>query len=129
MDRILLVALGGAAGTVARYLTGVAYLRAFGTERPWLATLAINVTGGLLMGVLVSALALRGDGGSDRLRLLLGVGVLGGFTTFSTFSLETVLLLQRREFVTALGYVGGSVLMSVGALALGFALTRRVLAP
>lgn len=127
MERLALVAIGGGTGAVARYLAGVGYLRAFGTERPWAATLGINVLGGALMGVLIATLALRGGEGGDRWRLLLGVGVLGGFTTFSTFSLEAVGLLQRRAYGTAVGYVAASVLLSLAGLWLGLQLTRRVL--
>src|SRR5947199_2598324 len=104
MDRVLLVALGGGGGAAARYLVGTAWLRLLGPGRPWGATMLINVLGGLLMGVLVGTLAARGGAaGGDRWRLLLGVGVLGGFTTFSTFSLDAMLMLQRREYATAAG--------------------------
>ena len=80
------------------------------------------------MGVLAASLALRGGADQDRWRVLLGVGVLGGFTTFSAFSLETALMIERREWVQALGYVLASVGVAVCALFLGMMLTRRVLA-
>lgn len=127
MERLALVAIGGGAGATARYLAGLIYLRAFGMERPWAATLGVNVLGGVLMGVLIASLALRGGDHGERWRLLLGVGVLGGFTTFSTFSLEAVGLLERRAFATALGYVAASVILSLLGLWLGLQLTRRVL--
>ena len=95
---------------------------------PWpYGTLAVNALGGVLMGVLVSWLMLRGGADQERWRLLIGVGVLGGFTTFSAFSLEVALLLQRRAWAEAFGYSLVSVGLSVAALFLGLALMRRVL--
>ncbi len=128
MVNLLLVFLGGGTGALGRYLTGVGYVRAFGPVRGWLATGGVNVLGGLLMGVLVGVLALKGGAGQERWRLALGVGALGGFTTFSSFSLETVLMLQRREYVTAAAYVVGSVALSMLALMLGLIVTRKALA-
>jgi CrcB protein len=122
-----LVFIGGGAGAVARWAVGLAWLRLAGPERPWAATLVINVIGGFLMGLLVGVIAARGEGG-DRLRLLLGTGGLGGFTTFSTFSLEAVLMIERRQFGLAAGYVSLSVVLSIAALALGLVLMRRVFA-
>ncbi len=127
MTNLLLVFAGGGAGAVARYLTGVASLRAFGPGWPY-GTFAVNAIGGLLMGVLAASLALRGDADQERWRVLLGVGVLGGFTTFSAFSLETALMVERRAFGQAAGYVVASVVVSIAALFLGLMLTRRVLA-
>ncbi len=126
----LLVFLGGGLGAVARYGVGVAWLRTAGSERPWLGTLTINVLGGLLMGVLVGWMAQRSPGGAagERLRLLLGVGVLGGFTTFSTFSLEVAGLIQKREVATGLGYAAASAVLCVAAVFVGMALSRRVFA-
>ncbi len=124
-----LVAVGGAAGACARYLTGVAWASAGGATRGYLATAWINVLGSLLMGLLMGWLAHRGAGGaSDRLRLLLGTGALGGFTTFSSFSLEAVLLLERRAYAAAAGYVGGSVALGLVALLVGLLVARRVFA-
>src|ERR1700735_1908125 len=93
MVNLLLVFFGGGAGALCRYMAGVGDGRTFGPSQPYLSTFSINVLGGLLMGMLVSYLALRGGEGQERWRLLLAVGVLGGFTTFSSFSLDTVLLL------------------------------------
>ncbi len=92
---------------------------------PW-ATLAVNVAGGLLMGLLAGWLVARG--GNEQLRLFLGVGVLGGFTTFSAFSLETVLLVVRGSPGHAAAYVLASVVASVGAVAVGLWMTRDLLA-
>ena len=126
MQTLLLVAAGGATGAVMRYLLGVQAVRALGHGWPY-GTLAANVLGGLLMGVLVSVLAFRGGADQERWRLLLGVGVLGGFTTFSAFSLEVALMIQRRAWAEAATYSLVSVVLSVTALFLGLYLMRRVL--
>jgi CrcB protein len=92
-----------------------------------MGTFGINVLGGLLMGLLVGVLALRGGSGQERWRLLLAVGVLGGFTTFSSFSLDAVLLIQRKAYAAATGYVGGSVLLSILAVMAGLFVMRKAL--
>ena len=125
---ILFVFVGGGAGAVMRYLAGVAWLRAMGPAQPYMATAIINVLGGLCMGVLVGWLARYEVGAATRLRLLLGVGVLGGFTTFSSFSLEAVNMLQRKAYGVAAVYVGGSVVLSILAVMLGLVLMRRLAA-
>ncbi len=116
--------LGGAVGSGARYLVGRAAFSAFGMGFPW-GTLIVNLLGGLLMGVLVGTLARLSNGG-ETLRLLLAIGVLGGFTTFSSFSLDTVSMLQRGDWPTALGYILASVIGSIAALVLGLSLVRIV---
>jgi CrcB protein len=128
MTPILIIFVGGGAGAVARYLTGVLWGRLGGHVTPWAATLFINALGGLLMGVLISTLALKGGADQERWRLLLGVGVLGGFTTFSTFSLEAVMLIQRKAWLTAAGYVAGSVVLSILGVMAGLYLARKALA-
>lgn len=127
MQTLLLVAAGGATGAVARYLLGVQALRSLGGGWPY-GTLAANVLGGFLMGVLIGVLALRGGADQERWRLLLGVGVLGGFTTFSAYSLEVVLMIERRAYAQAALYSAGSVVLSVAALFAGLILMRRLLA-
>ena len=127
MEKLLLVFAGGGAGAVARYLTGVATLKAFGSSWPY-GTLTVNVVGGLAMGLLAGILALRGGADQERWRVLLGVGVLGGFTTFSAFSLETALMIERREWSSADGYIAVLVAASILALFAGLILARRVFA-
>ncbi len=121
MKHLFLVMAGGAIGSGLRHLFGRAALTAFGPGFPW-GTLGVNLIGGLAMGLLAGVLA-RGGGG-EATRLLLGVGVLGGFTTFSAFSLDTVTLIERGQMVAALGYVAVSVAGACAALAIGLQLTR-----
>lgn len=121
---LLLVAVGGGTGAILRYLLGRWALVAFGQGFPF-GTLAANVVGGLAMGLLVGVLA-RIDEGGEHLRLLLGVGALGGFTTFSAFSLEMVNMLTRGDTAVAVGYGLASVLGSMVALFIGLWIVRFV---
>jgi CrcB protein len=125
MWNLLLVAGGGATGAVMRYLLGAQAMRAFGTGWPY-GTLIANVAGGFLMGVLVGVLAFRGGADQEKWRLLLGVGGLGGFTTFSAYSLEVALMIERREWTSAAAYSLGSVVLSVAALFAALILMRRL---
>jgi CrcB protein len=127
MQALLLVGVGGALGSICRYLLNIAAGRTFGISFPF-GTLAANILGGFLMGVLVGVLALRGGGDQERWRLLLGVGVLGGFTTFSSFSLEVALMIERRQYEVAGFYVATSVVAAIGGLFLGLLLMRKLLA-
>lgn len=124
MLQTLLVMTGGAIGAALRYHVGRASLTLFGPGWPW-GTLFANVAGGLVMGLFAGWLAARAAGG-ESLRLFVAVGVLGGFTTFSSFSLETMLMIERGEFASALGYILVSVTASIGALALGLTATRAL---
>ncbi|USU12203.1 fluoride efflux transporter CrcB [Sphingomonadaceae bacterium OTU29THOMA1] len=119
---LVFVMFGGALGAGARYLTGRATLALFGPGFP-VGTLAVNVIGGLLMGVLAGVLARNGSGG-EPWRLFLGVGVLGGFTTFSSFSLDVVGMIERGAPGAALFYILLSVIGSVLALFAGLMMTR-----
>ncbi|MFA4950852.1 fluoride efflux transporter CrcB [Brevundimonas sp.] len=125
MTRFLIVAAGGALGAMARYGTGVVVGRLFGNLAwPW-ATLGVNVVGGLLMGALTGWLAFRGGLQTESIRLFAAVGILGGFTTFSAFSLETALMVEKRQLALAGGYVAASVVLSILALFIGLMVARR----
>ncbi|MBN9318298.1 MAG: camphor resistance protein CrcB [Caulobacterales bacterium 68-7] len=123
----LLVAIGGALGSMARYGVGIQATRLLGARWPF-GTLTVNIVGGLLMGFLAAWLAHAMPLGQERWRVTLGVGVLGGFTTFSAFSLETALMIERRAYGEAGLYVVLSVVASVTALFVGMLLARRVFA-
>ncbi|WP_232830409.1 fluoride efflux transporter CrcB [Oceanicella sp. SM1341] len=120
---LLQVALGGAIGATLRYLTGSVLMRLFGTGFPY-GTFFVNIVGSFAMGVLAVVLAERMPGGWARLSPLLMTGLLGGFTTFSAFSLDAIYLFERGRHALALFYVGGSVLLSMGGLMAGLALAR-----
>jgi fluoride exporter len=121
---ILLVALGGALGSAARYLVTVAATRLLGPAFPW-GTVFVNLLGSFLMGVLVELIARR-FGASAELQLFLATGVLGGFTTFSSFSLDAAVLAERGDLGLAFAYVAGSVLLGLAALFAGLALARSL---
>ena len=120
----LYVVLGGGLGAWLRYASGVIIGRSLGpaSQFPW-ATLSVNVLGSLAMGLLAGWLARHGTGG-ENWRLLLGVGLLGGFTTFSAYSLELVLMIERGAILSAALYAGVSILAGVAALVAGLALMR-----
>ena len=119
---LLAVAAGGALGSVARYLAGIGATKLFGLAFPW-GTLLINVSGSFLIGAFVELFALKWDLPQEA-RVFLTVGICGGFTTFSTFSLEAWLLMERGEWGYAAAYVAGSVVLSIAALILGLQLIR-----
>lgn len=127
----LLVALGGGFGAWLRHITGRAWLLAVGPVKasafPW-STLTVNVVGSLAMGLLVGWLARHGAAGSESLRLLLGVGVLGGYTTFSSFAMEFALLVERGALGLAMGYVAVSLVAGLGAMFAGLSLMRGAMA-
>lgn len=123
MSPLLYVMVGGAVGSGARYLTGRAMTALLGAGYPF-GTLAVNLVGGLLMGVLVGVLAR--NAAPEGWRLLLGVGMLGGFTTFSSFSLDVVTMAERGAPGLALGYILVSVIGSIAALFAGLSAVRAV---
>ncbi len=114
---ILAVAMGGAIGSVARYLVGIGAGKMLGLAFPW-GTLIINITGSFLIGVFVESFALKGDA-PQVVRVFLTVGICGGYTTFSTFSLDSYLLMVRGEWWPAAAYMIGSVVLSVAGLFAG----------
>jgi CrcB protein len=122
LQLILAVALGGAVGSVARYLVGVGSTKLFGLAFPW-GTLLINVAGSFLIGAFAEMFALRWNL-SQAAQVFLTVGICGGFTTFSTFSLDAFVLIERGEFWTAGAYMIGSVVLSIGALVAALHLIR-----
>jgi fluoride exporter len=121
---IIAVAIGGAIGSVARYLVGIASGKLFGLEFPW-GTLIINIVGSFLIGAFVESFAVKWDL-PQVARVFLTVGICGGFTTFSTFSLDSYLLMVRGEMWSAAFYMIGSVALSIAALFAGLQLVRAV---
>ena len=124
MLHLALVAAGGAIGASLRHLVGLASLRLVGRDFPW-ATLAVNIAGCLAMGLFIGFLARRADA-SDALRIFVATGILGGFTTFSAFSLDIAVLWERGAQGSALAYGAASVAGSVAALVLGLWLARSL---
>lgn len=124
MIQWIAVAAGGALGATLRHAVNQIALQALGADFPW-GTLAVNILGSFIMGVFVGAFALFWDA-SQTLRLFLTVGILGGFTTFSAFSLDSVLLLQKGQIVEAAFYILASVILSLGGLMAGMMLIRMV---
>ncbi|MGV6812809.1 MAG: fluoride efflux transporter CrcB [Brevirhabdus sp.] len=122
---LLQVAAGGAIGAAARYLTGVGVARLFGMGGFPLGVLAVNIAGSFLMGVFVAFAANRG---ATHLSPFVMTGVLGGFTTFSAFSLEAVTLFERGATTQAAIYVMLSVACSIAALVVGLWLARGIFA-
>jgi len=121
---ILAVALGGALGSVMRYLVGIGAGRALGTDFPW-GTLIINITGSFMMGVFAGLFAVRWNL-PQAARIFLTVGICGGYTTFSTFSLDAFYLIERGELAATAAYMAGSALLSVGALIAAMHLVRGI---
>lgn len=123
MNGLFPVMVGGAIGAGARHLIGQVMLARLGPGFPWW-TLSINIAGSLLMGLLIGWLAR--SGGSDTTRLFLGVGILGGFTTFSSFSLEFWTLFERGQVTQAAAYVLASVIVGIALCGLGMLVMRQL---
>src|ERR1700754_1341188 len=121
---ILAVAAGGALGSVTRYLVGIASGRLFGTNFPW-GTLIINVTGSFLIGAFAGLFATKWDL-PQAARIFLTVGICGGYTTFSTFSLDAWYLVEKGQNMASLAYMVFSVILSVGALIGALQLVRAL---
>ena len=120
----LIVFFGGGIGAALRHGVNIASARFFGTAFPY-ATMIENVTGSLVMGLLAGYFAFRSGGSHQHWQLFLTTGILGGYTTFSAFSLDTVLLYERGETALAAFYVLASVGFAVGGLLAGLALVRH----
>ena len=127
MNSMLIVAGGGALGAVARYLVYVAAGHLLGAGFPF-GTLIVNIVGSFAMGALTEIMALVWSA-SNEARLFLAVGFLGAFTTFSTFSLDFVVLYERGRWLLCALYVGVSMAGSIGALFAGLLLFRRLFGP
>ena len=123
MYALFLVVVGGGIGAGIRHGMNIGAARLLGTEFPW-GTFAINVVGSFLIGIVAAWFAFRNDAASQSLRLFLTTGILGGFTTFSAFSLDFALLFERGEIMAAVWYVVGSVGLSLLAIFAGLWLVR-----
>jgi fluoride exporter len=126
MPLILWIAAGGAVGSSLRHFMNVLVGRVMGDAFPW-HTLIINVTGSFVMGLVVALMAFRWNV-SNEMRAFLTTGILGGYTTFSAFSLDFAVLVERKAYVLAGAYAAGSVLLSLVAIFAGLALMRTMLA-
>jgi fluoride exporter len=128
MKSLILVMMGGGVGAGLRHLlNGAAPRMPDAATWPW-STFAANILGGLLMGALMGWLTHTGRGADHELRLLLGVGLLGGFTTFSAFSMEMVMMIQRGEVWQSAVYAALSVLLALGAVFAGLSISKGVFA-
>ena len=126
MSALLAAAMGGALGAIGRYLVVGQVSRLLGADFPY-GTLTANIVGSFVLGILAEYVSLRWSP-SEEMRVFLIVGVLGGFTTFSAFSLDAVLLLERGDFVRGFGYIFSTVLFCVVGLYAGLRLCRLALA-
>lgn len=120
----LIVFVGGGLGAALRHAINILSARGLGTSFPY-GTFIINITGSLVMGLMAGYLTFKGDA-AQPWRLFLMTGILGGYTTFSAFSLDAVLLYERGEMGLALLYVAGSVALSIAGLVAGLALVRHL---
>ena len=124
MALTLWIALGGAIGAVLRHVLNIGIAKVAGSNFPW-HTMLINISGSFVMGLLISLMALRWNVSND-LRAFLTTGILGGYTTFSAFSLDFAVLVERKAYALAGAYALGSVVVSLLAIFAGMALARAV---
>ena len=125
MAGFLIVFFGGGLGAALRHGVNLLSARLFGATFPW-HTLIENVTGSLVMGVLAGYFAFKADPSSQHWRLFLTTGILGGYTTFSAFSLDAVLLYERGAMAQAAAYVVASVVLAIAGLVAGLVLMRHL---
>jgi len=123
---VVAVACGGALGSVGRYLTSILMGKMFGIGFPW-GTVTVNIIGAFLMGALVEFVALRYSI-SQELRAFLAVGVLGGFTTFSSFALDTAVLFERGQLGLTFAYFAGTLVAGISAMFFAIYLVRQIIA-
>lgn len=126
MIAYLVVFVGAGVGGMLRHFMNIGIARLAGTHFP-MHTFVINITGSIVMGIVTALFALKG-GATGHLRLFLATGVLGGYTTFSTFSLDAILLWERHDYLLAAYYVGGSLVLSLIGLVAGLWIVRTALA-
>ena len=124
MALTLWIGLGGALGAVLRHFMNIWIARMAGSDFPW-HTMVINISGSFVMGLLITMMALRWNVGND-LRAFLTTGILGGYTTFSAFSLDFAVLVERKAYTLAGAYALGSVVISLIAIFVGMALARAL---
>jgi len=124
MTLVLMAAAGGAVGAALRHLTNVLCGHLFGAAFPW-GTFAVNVLGSFLMGLLIAMLALRWSAPLE-VRTFLATGVLGGFTTFSAFSMDFAALIERKAYLAAAGYAGGTIILCFAAVFAGLVIGRAI---
>jgi CrcB protein len=124
MALTLWIGLGGALGAMLRHFLNIWIARMAGSDFPW-HTMVINISGSFVMGLLISLMALRWNVGND-LRAFLTTGILGGYTTFSAFSLDFAVLVERKAYTLAGAYASGSVVISLIAIFLGMAVARAL---
>ncbi|HEY4170800.1 MAG TPA: fluoride efflux transporter CrcB [Reyranella sp.] len=122
----LVVFVGAGVGGMLRHFLNIWIARLAGTHFP-MHTFVINITGSIVMGIITALFALKG-GATGHLRLFLATGILGGYTTFSTFSLDAILLWERHDYLLAAYYIGGSVVLSLLGLMAGLWIVRTALA-
>ena len=125
MSNLLLVAVGGAIGAALRHLSGIAALRIMGAGFPW-GTLFVNVLGSFIMGLFI-AWMVKKTGVSNDMRLFVATGILGGFTTFSAFSLDVANMVERGAMGGAFIYIAASVIISLAAVFIGLWFGRSFL--
>lgn len=125
MYMILAIGAGGAIGAVLRHFVGMMFLHMMGANFPW-GTISVNIIGSFIMGVLVTYFALVWNP-SQELKAFLTVGLLGGFTTFSAFSLDVITLWERGASMAAMGYIMGSIMLSILALSFGMMMVRMLI--
>ena len=122
---VMCVATGGAIGSLLRYFISL-WIGKLNTSEFPLPIFLVNISGSFLMGLWIGTMAVLLPEKTKELHLLIAVGILGGYTTFSTFSLESYMLIEKGSYALAAAYIGGSVVLSVAALFLGLLLVRAV---